>query len=393
MADVRGPHDDHDPMLVASLLDDDLSAEERASTPKRRSPAARTASRCEPTSSRLRPPPATSRSRPAPGTSCSPPDDAARLSGTEVREPGASTARLSGDMTGTTTSAAHASHDTILVASLVDHSLPATERAIAEAQVASCGLCAALYADLDALRTATRALPTPARPRDYSLTPDDAARLRPGGWRRLVAAFGSPRDAFSRPLAVGLTTLGLAGLLVASVPSIMVGGATSGAAPVLDNGAGAPATDRPGDVTVNAPETGGGQPAPGAAAGAPSADPADRFVASARPVPVASGRTTVTAVDPSGPRAPNNLTDGAATAEPGTARAGPARVPAGRPRPDPRSRPLPEPRACRPWSSCRGHCSSSGWGCSPCAGEPAASATDGETTGSAATLGPCPPNA
>ncbi len=36
-------------------------------------------------------------------------------------------------------------------------------------------------------------MPTPARPRDYALTPDDAARLRRGGWRRLVAAIGSPR--------------------------------------------------------------------------------------------------------------------------------------------------------------------------------------------------------
>ena len=42
-----------------------------------------------------------------------------------------------------------------------------------------------------------------------------------GGWRRFVAAFGSPRDVFSRPLAVGLTTLGLAGLLLASAPSIL----------------------------------------------------------------------------------------------------------------------------------------------------------------------------
>jgi hypothetical protein len=38
-----------------------------------------------------------------------------------------------------------------------------------------------------------------------------------------VAAFGSSRDAFSRPLAVGLTTLGLAGLLVATVPSVLQG--------------------------------------------------------------------------------------------------------------------------------------------------------------------------
>ena len=321
MADVRGPHADHDPMLVASSLDDDLSAEERAAAEA----AIAGCPGCVALRADLLALAAATRGLPLPARTRDfmlTTDDAARLSGTAVREPGASTARLSGEMTGTTTSAAHASHDTILVASLVDHSLPAAERAIAEGQVASCGLCAALFADLDMLRVATRAMPTPTRPRDYTLTPDDAARLRPGGWRRWVAAFGSPRDAFSRPLAVGLTTLGLAGLLVASIPSMMVGGATSGAAPVFDNAAGGPATDRPGDVTVNAPETGGGQPAPGAAAGAPSGDLAAPALGSARPAPVASGRTTVEAVDPSGPRAPNNLTDGAATPEPATGKSG-----------------------------------------------------------------------
>ena len=85
------------------------------------------------------------------------------------------------------------------------------------------GLCAALHADLVALR------PRPGRcrrrrdPATITLTAADAARLRPGGWRRWVAAFGSPRDAFSRPLAVGLTTLGIAGLLVATVPSVLQG--------------------------------------------------------------------------------------------------------------------------------------------------------------------------
>jgi hypothetical protein len=68
----------------------------------------------------------------------------------------------------------------------------------------------------------------PTRPRDYTLTRDDAARLRPTGWRRWVAAFGTSRDVFSRPLAVGLTTLGLAGLLVATGPSVLQGLPTVG---------------------------------------------------------------------------------------------------------------------------------------------------------------------
>ena len=107
-------------------------------------------------------------------------------------------------------------------------SAPPSERR-AEALVAGCSLCAQLHADLVALGAAARAMPTPARPRDYVLTPADAARLRPSGWRRVVAAFGTARDGFSRPLAVGLTTLGLAGLLVTTVPSILPwSSATSG---------------------------------------------------------------------------------------------------------------------------------------------------------------------
>jgi len=139
----------------------------------------------------------------------------------------------------------HASHDTILVSSLADHSLPVTERAAAEALVASCTQCADLQADLLALRAATRAMPTPARPNDYTLTESDAARLRSGGWRRFVTILGTSRDALSRPLAIGLTTLGLAGLLVTAAPALMIGGASSAAAPTVAAPAGdaAAATD------------------------------------------------------------------------------------------------------------------------------------------------------
>ena len=100
-----------------------------------------------------------------------------------------------------------------------------------------------LLDDLVAIRTATVTLPTPPRVDDYQLTPEDAARLRPGGWRRLVAAIGSSRAAFTRPLGVGLTTLGLAGLLVATVPSVLTGttalGPTAGAASVPESNQGA----------------------------------------------------------------------------------------------------------------------------------------------------------
>ncbi len=205
-------------------------------------------------------------------------------------EPGTPTARLTGEMPDPTLTSAHASHDTMLVASLADHSLDASERAAAEALVASCGLCAALHADLVALLAATRAMPTPARPRDFRLTREDAARARPRGWRRWVAAIGTSRDSVSRPLAIGLTTLGLVGLLAASLPSVlMTGGATSLPAADMSVGSGTGgASSAPELVEGNGSGVTGAQ-APGGPVAPPATDSVAPAAASARPVPVVSG--------------------------------------------------------------------------------------------------------
>ncbi len=228
MADPRLPHAEHDPVVVAALLDRDLEGEKRAiaesliaSCPSCAALhadllALSAATRAQPTPAPLRAFTLTTA-------------DAARLSGEVAGEPGNAMPRLSGVMTDPFTPSDHASHDSILVASLADHSLPASERTAAETLVAACSQCADLHADLLALWAATRAMPTPARPTDYTLTQRDAVRLHSGGWRRFVAILGTSRDALSRPLAVGLTTLGLAGLLVANVPSFsfLSGAATS----------------------------------------------------------------------------------------------------------------------------------------------------------------------
>lgn len=142
-----------------------------------------------------------------------------------------------------TTPAAHAAHDLTKVAALAARADALDEKTATAArhQVAECTACADLLADLVTLRAALPATSTPARPRDFRLSPADAARLHRTGWRRLLGFFGSPRDGFSRPLAIGFTTLGLAGLLVATVPTFYMGGGVAQSATELSSVAAAPA--------------------------------------------------------------------------------------------------------------------------------------------------------
>ena len=129
--------------------------------------------------------------------------------------------------------AAHERHDLLLVAAYASDDLDGAARTAAEELVAGCSGCADLATDLRALARATHDLPPARRPRDFFLTPADAERLRPRGLRRLLAAFAAPTLPI-RPLATGLTTLGVAGLLLASLPGILpLGGAASG--PMLES--------------------------------------------------------------------------------------------------------------------------------------------------------------
>jgi hypothetical protein len=123
----------------------------------------------------------------------------------------------------------HVQHDPLLVASLAAGDLAGADRDHAAAQIASCADCATLHADLIAIARATAALPPAVAPRDFTLSPEQAAALRPTGWRRLVAAMSGSRPLMSRPLGIGLATIGLAGLLVSILPTVQLG--TAGAAP------------------------------------------------------------------------------------------------------------------------------------------------------------------
>ena len=107
-------------------------------------------------------------------------------------------------------------------------------------------------------------MPAPARTRDFRLTPEQAAELRPKGLRGLLATLSGPRFSFATPVGTGFAALGIVGVLVAS-----------GGLPVGSGGSAAPQPETA--VTQN------DQPAPGAAGAAlaSEAPASDRLVAEA----------------------------------------------------------------------------------------------------------------
>ena len=135
--------------------------------------------------------------------------------------------------------AEHAQHDLELIAGHAAGDLSANDQTRADAQLTSCTSCADLRRDLVAIAAATRTLPAPANPHDFRLTQSDAASLRRGGWiKSLLRPFASP-DSTVRPLARAFTSLGVAGLLIANILPVLLGGfGSAGAAPALAPAAG-----------------------------------------------------------------------------------------------------------------------------------------------------------
>jgi hypothetical protein len=185
----------------------------------------------------------------------------------------------------------HDRHDPLLVAALAGADLAATDRVHATHLIETCPDCASLHADLIAIARATAAVPPPitTRPRDFRLSPEQARRLRPSGWRRVLAAFAGPRLAFTKPLGVGLATIGLAGLLLGNV-SLGSFGAMSASAPGYPATAAASGATS-GSTRVNDMSTGdgagsgfGAEAGPGASAPAASS----AYAPAAMPSPAAS---------------------------------------------------------------------------------------------------------
>lgn len=122
-----------------------------------------------------------------------------------------------------TTPTTHAGHDELLVARLYGGDLDAAERDRAQDLLAECPDCAALFADLGAIARATAALPVPARPRDFTLTAADAARL--GAGRRRWPGFLRPE--LRRSVGGAVAALGLAGVVLTSGFSVFGGSAST----------------------------------------------------------------------------------------------------------------------------------------------------------------------
>ena len=151
----------------------------------------------------------------------------------------------------------HAAHDPLRIAEAVD-------RGARPAPVIElCARCADLYRELVALTAALPGAALPARRREFTLTPPVAHRLRTRPWHRWWSGIGSVHDRVTRPLAVGFTALGLAGILVTTVPGLLSLGTSTRAAPSVELGAagagasappklGTPSTSPPRDAVAEA---------------------------------------------------------------------------------------------------------------------------------------------
>ena len=203
----------------------------------------------------------------------------------------------------------HARHDRHLVAALAAGDLEPIARTDAEALVSACDDCAELFADLKVIAAATAALPDVPRTRDFRITAADAARLRPRGWRALVDAIGGARAGFTRPLAAGLTTLGLVGLLATTIPGALSGQGGAPAAAAPDDGARFSYASAAPASAAAAPAAGAGVHAspPVVALGTPAASAAASSDTQIRSlVPTSTSRDSVEAVGTAAPTTVGN---------------------------------------------------------------------------------------
>lgn len=134
----------------------------------------------------------------------------------------------------------HTAHDELLIVRAATADAHPADADLAEAQLAACEDCRALYADIAAIRLATTAgiLRVPPRPRSFRIPADRLQELTQPGWRRWLGRLGAPRFDLLRPLATAVAGLGLAVMVIGSVlpagsPAALDLNAEKGGAPAL----------------------------------------------------------------------------------------------------------------------------------------------------------------
>ncbi len=187
----------------------------------------------------------------------------------------------------------HANHDELLLARLYGGDVNERERAHALELMAACEECAGFFADLGAIATATAEMAVPRRPRDFTLTEADAARLRRRsngrsllGWLVRTRALGGSMAAIGLVGVVALGAVSAFGIgsetsaLAARSPDLTALGAPGiSAAPAYLYGSPSPAAERNGGGTKQSGDTAatslpGSVGSPLAPAGSPAASSA-----------------------------------------------------------------------------------------------------------------------
>ena len=152
----------------------------------------------------------------------------------------------------------------------MDDSYPG-ERDEARQLIASCSECAALATDVRVIASSMKQLPAPARHRDFTISQDQADRLRGSRLTQLLRGLATPGWATLRPVAGVALSIGLVMAVIGSVlptyaPAAGAGDNTVERLPTLESQpGGAPAPQRPVEPPKVPAAT--SQPAPAAAAG------------------------------------------------------------------------------------------------------------------------------
>ena len=189
----------------------------------------------------------------------------------------------------------HATHDQLLIARFVGGDVSDVEADAARELLSACADCRLLASDLLAISRATSELPVPIRTRDFLISPEEAARLRPTGLRSWLSRLAGGLDGASgrlvplQRLAAATAAIGLVMAVVTSpmgIPGFSSGGATLR---TVGQAVGGPeeAASAAGSVPTAAPAAAAVPAASAAGPAAMAAAPASAAPASPAPAAVA----------------------------------------------------------------------------------------------------------